>query len=131
MTGRPQASSRERVSEVAELLLGAAVRRRRLHDFGAEALAAEARVLLGVLAAEPMVDVERAGAVAEGPKRMPEARGVRATGDQADNVPARRNEVVPADVLFHPSAKRSGVHEPILRRGGRAQSNGPTSQPLS
>jgi hypothetical protein len=36
---------------------------------------------------------------------------------------------VPADVLFDPRAKRSGVHEPILRRSAPAQSNGPTSQP--
>jgi hypothetical protein len=49
-----------------------------------------------------MVDVERADAVAEGPKRMPEACRVRATGNQADNVPARRDEIVPADVLFDP-----------------------------
>ena len=74
-----------------------------------------------------MVDVERADAVAEAPKRMPEACRVQATGDEADNVPARRNEVVPADVLFDPCAKRSSVHEPILRRNRPAQSSGPTS----
>ena len=100
-----------------------------LDDIGSETLTAVPRILLGLGPAELMVDVERADAVAEGPKRMPEACRVRATGDQADNVPARRDEVVPADVLFDPRPKRSGVHEPILRRSRLAQSRGPTSQP--
>src|SRR4029079_10900257 len=127
--GRPQAILGEGVAKLTKLVLGAAVRRRRFDDLGAEALPAEARVVLGLGAPELMVDVERADAVAEGPKRMPEACRVGATGDQADNVPARRNEIVPADVLFDPRPKRSGVHEPILRRGRLAQSRGPTSQP--
>jgi hypothetical protein len=38
---------------------------------------------------------------------------------------------VPADVLFDPRAKRSGVHEAILRSGERGQSSVETSQPRS
>src|SRR5262245_33132957 len=45
---RPPAILRERVTKVAELLLGAAVCRLRLYDLGPEALAAEPRVLLGL-----------------------------------------------------------------------------------
>ncbi len=71
--------SRERVAKVPKLFLGAAVQRRSVDDLGPEALTAEPRVLLGLGPAEPMVDVERADAVAEGPKRMPEACRVRAT----------------------------------------------------
>src|SRR6188474_1193267 len=71
--------SRERVAKVPELFLGASVQRRGLDDIGSETLTAVPRVLLGLGPAELMVDVERADAVAEGPKRMPEACRVRAT----------------------------------------------------
>jgi hypothetical protein len=63
-----------------------------------------------------MVDVESVYAVAEGPKRMPEARRVRATRHEAKNVAPRRNEVVPADVLLDPRTENAGVHERIVRR---------------
>ena len=39
----------------------------------AEPLLAEARVLLGLLASEPVVHMERRNAVAEGSERVPEA----------------------------------------------------------
>jgi hypothetical protein len=71
--------SRERVAKVPELFLGAAIQRRSVDHLGAETLTAENRILLGLGPAEPMVDVERADAVIEGPKRMPEACRVRAT----------------------------------------------------
>jgi hypothetical protein len=64
-----------------------------------------------------MVDVERAYAVTEGPKCMPEAGRVRATRNQAEHVAAGGNEVVPADVLFDPRTENAGVHERIVGRG--------------
>src|SRR5205823_5136630 len=62
--GRAQAAGMERVADVAELGLVAAARRR-LHHLGAEALGAPAGVLVGLLAAQPVVDVQRGDAVAE------------------------------------------------------------------
>jgi hypothetical protein len=47
---------------------------------------------------------------------MPEARRVRATGDEAHDLPVRRDEVVPADVLLDSRAQRSRVHPKIVRR---------------
>ena len=61
-----------------------------------------------------MVDVERAYAVAEGPKCMPQACRVRPTGDEAHDLPVRRDELVSAGVLFDPRAQRSGLHELIV-----------------
>jgi hypothetical protein len=62
-----------------------------------------------------MVDVERAYAVAEDPKRMPEARRVRATGDEAHDLAARRDELLPANMVFDSLAKRSALHGEIVR----------------
>jgi hypothetical protein len=61
-----------------------------------------------------MVDVERAYAVAEDPKRMPEACRVRATGDEAHDLPARRDEVLPADMILDSRAQRSALHGEIV-----------------
>ena len=116
MACRAQSAWGEGVAQVAELSLGASVDRRSLEDFRAEQLAAEAGIVLGLGSAELMVDVERAYAVAEGPKRMPEAGRVRTSGDEAHDLPVRRDEVVPADVLFDPRPQRSGFHELIVGR---------------
>jgi hypothetical protein len=70
---RPQSPRADGVAQVAELRLGRAGRRRRHEHLRPEPFLAEARVLLGLLAAEPVVHVERGNAVAEGSERVPEA----------------------------------------------------------
>jgi hypothetical protein len=112
-----QAVGREAVAKVAELRLAARAGRRRLHDLCPELLVTKTAVVVGLRAAELMVDVERAYAVAEGPKCMPKAGRVRATRDQAQHVAAGRNEVVPADVLLDPRTENAGVHERIVGSG--------------
>src|SRR5918996_2621702 len=107
----------EAVTKLAQLGLRPLSGRGRVHDLGPEPVAAEAGVLLGLRAAKPMVDVERADAVAEGPKCMPEARRVGAPRDQAEHLAAGRNELVPADVLFDPRTENAGVHEQIVGSG--------------
>jgi hypothetical protein len=59
--------------------------------------------------------VERAYAVAEDPKRMPEARRVRATRDETHDLAARRDELLPTDIIFDSRAQRSALHGEIVR----------------
>src|SRR5919109_683782 len=117
MPSRAQAVGREAVAKIAKLRLRSRAGRRRLDDLRPELLAAEAGVFVGLRAPELMVDVERAYAVAEGPKCMPKAGRVRATRDEAEHVAAGRNEVVPADVLLDPRTENAGVHERIVGSG--------------
>ena len=134
MAGRAQAIGGDGVAKLAQLGLGPRATRRRFDYLRAEALAAEAGVLFGLLAAELMVDVESVYAVAEGPKCMPEAGRVRPTRDQAQDVAPRGDEIVPADVLLDPSTKSSAIHGEIvgarLARPGPGYNKGATSQPL-
>jgi hypothetical protein len=58
--------------------------------------------------------MEGANAVAECAKRMPDARRVRARRNEADDVPAGGDEVVPADVLLDARSERSAVHAEIV-----------------
>jgi hypothetical protein len=100
VAGRAEALGRDGVAKLAELLLCGGTLRRRLDDLGAEALATEPGVLLGLRAAELMVYVESVYAVAEGSKCMPQAGRVGAPRDQAEHFAAGSDEVVPADVLL-------------------------------
>jgi hypothetical protein len=52
--------------------------------------------------------------VSELPERMPEAGGVRTAGDEAENVAARRDQLMPADVLLDATPERPRIHAPIL-----------------
>ena len=61
-------------------------------------------------AAEPVVDVQGRGGVAERAEGVPERRGVGAAGDEARHRPAGRDQVVPADVPLDARAERGGVH---------------------
>ena len=75
MAGRAQPVGRERVADLAQLVLGrpaAAV-----DDLGAERLAAEARVLVRLAPAQAVVDVQRRDAVAELAERRARGRSSR------------------------------------------------------
>jgi hypothetical protein len=63
-----------------------------------------------------VVHVEGGDAVAKRTERMPQAAGVGATRDEAEDLAARRDEVVPADVLLDPRTERRGLHGGIVRR---------------
>jgi hypothetical protein len=76
--------------------------RRGLHDLGAEPLLAPRRVGVGLGAAQTVVDVQRGDAVAELGKGVVETRRVGAARDEAQDLPARLDEVVPADVGLDP-----------------------------
>ena len=79
MAGRAQAVGRDRVARIAQLGLGVS---RPLDHLGAERVAAEARVLVRLGAAEAVGDVERGDAVAELAEDVPEAGRVGAAGDE-------------------------------------------------
>jgi hypothetical protein len=51
---------------------------------------------------------------------VPEARRVGPAGDEADDLAAGWDQVVPADVLFDPRAQRRGVHRRMLAAWRRA-----------
>src|SRR5581483_9982110 len=87
------------VAQLPQRRLGRAARGG-LHDLGAEALGAEARVLVRLGAAQAVVDVQRRDAVAELAQRVVEAGRVGAAGDEAEHLAARLDQLVPADVLF-------------------------------
>ena len=73
MAGRPEPVSRERIAQIAERFFRCALGRRRVDDLGAQRLATEARVLLRLGSAQPVVHVERADAVAQRTEHVPEA----------------------------------------------------------
>jgi hypothetical protein len=108
MTRGAQPVAGERVADAAQLVLGrpsAAV-----HDLGSEHLAAVARILVRLEAAQAVVDVERRDAVAEGAQHVPETRGVGAAGDEADHLAAGRDQAGTANVALDRSAKGTCVH---------------------
>ena len=71
-------------------------------DLGAENLDAEARVAVGLSAAEPVVHVQRRDPVPELAQREEEAGGVGPAGDEAQHLAARLDQVVPAHVRLDP-----------------------------
>ena len=79
-----------------------------------EPLAAGTGVLVGLGATEPVVRVQALDHVSERPEHVPEAGGVRAARDEAENVAARRDQLVPADMLLDASPERPRIHAPIL-----------------
>jgi hypothetical protein len=91
----------------------------RLHDLRAEALRTPARVLVRLLAAQGVVDVQRRDVEAELAERMEQAGRVRAAGNEAQNVATRLDQVVPADVRFDPAQKLQipSVPAALLRAG--------------
>src|SRR3712207_337011 len=97
MAGRPEPIGREGVADAAEPVLGRA-RGAAVDDLRAKDVSAEARVLLGLLAPEPMVHVEGRGRVAELPGDVEQAGRIGAAGDEADDLAAARDQVVAADV---------------------------------
>ena len=100
MAGGPQAVARERVAQLAQGVLGRPLRRRGIDDLGAEHLTAEARVGLGLLRAQAVVHVQRRDAVAERAQHVPETGRVGPARDERDDLAARRDQVVPPDVLL-------------------------------
>ncbi len=81
--GCPQPVGRERVADLAPVVLrlpAAAV-----DDLGAEHVAAERGVLVGLLPAKAMVHVERGDLVAELSQHVPEAGGVGSARDEASH----------------------------------------------
>jgi hypothetical protein len=100
VAGRAKTVRRERVAEVAERVLGRAPLRARVDDVRAEPLAAEAGVLVGLGPAQVVVHVERVDAVPERAEHVPERRRVGTAGDERDDLPAGRDQLVSADVLL-------------------------------
>src|SRR5439155_2032095 len=80
-----------------------------------KALAAEARVLLRLVAPKLVVDVQGGDPVAERPERMPQAGRVGAARDEAEDLARGRDQVVLTDVLFDARAEDSGLHRRHLR----------------
>src|SRR5262249_9074206 len=113
VAGRAQTVARERVPLLAELGLGAS-RAVEVDHVGAEDVAAEARVRLRLLAAQPVVDVQRADAIAEQSQHVPQAGRVRPGGDEAADLAARLDQAVPANVLFDPRTQCRRVHRAMV-----------------
>src|SRR5688500_7563233 len=124
MTRGAQPVRGEGVADAAQLVLGRASAA--VHDLGSEHLAAEARVLVRLGAAQAVVDVERRDAVAELAQYVPETRGVGAAGDEADHLAAGRDQVATANVALDRGAEGPCVHTgttaETLRRS-RARAN--------
>ena len=108
MPRRAQPVGRDGVAQLAQLLLGRSAAH--LHHCGAKDVTAKACVRSRLLAAQPVIDVQRRGAVAELPQRVPEARRVGAARDETGDVAAGRDQLVPADVLLDPGPERLDVH---------------------
>ncbi len=120
MPGRAQAVRGEGVAKLPKLGFGLGLPRG-MDDLRAQDFAAEARVLLGLLAPQLVVHVQGRDVVAQCPERVPEAGRVGAAGDEAVDGAAGRDQVVPADVLFDPRAERSGVHGAIVGAPARGR----------
>ena len=95
MARGPQPVGRERVAKVAQLRFR---RPGSLDDLGAEGFPAEAGVLVGLGAAQPVRDVQRRGAVAELSEGVPETGRVRTARDETGDVAARLDQALLADV---------------------------------
>ena len=90
--GRSQRPRGHRIAEVAQLGFGATSSGRRLDDLGSQARRRNG-VGLGLLAAKPVVHVERRCAIAQLAQCVPEAGRVGAAGDEADDLTARRDQI--------------------------------------
>ena len=97
-------------------------------DLGAELLGAEARVLVGLVAAQAVFDVQRRDAVAELAQRVQEAGRVGAARDEAEHLAARLDQLVPADVL---SIRSRTLHGTVFQPKCCDHQVGAASQPSS
>jgi hypothetical protein len=120
----------EGVANLSQLVLSRAVacRAAAVDDLGAEDLAAKARILIGLVAPEAVIDVQRRHAVAELAQDVPEAGRIRPGGDEADDLAARRDQVSRANVALDPLAKLRRIHSRSVPQR-RYRSNGPGIQP--
>src|SRR5581483_1832153 len=110
VAGRAEAVARVRVPDVTELGLRHA--RPGRDDLGAERLGAEARVLLGLVAAQSVVHVQRGDAVADRTQGVPEARRIRTARDETEHVAAGWDQLMRSDERFDPA--KEIVHPGIL-----------------
>ena len=108
--GRPQTVGRERVADLAQLLLRRASSP--VDDLRPEHLAAEARVLGGLLAPQSVVDVERGDARSRAPAARARGRSSRHPRRRAPSPLPRRDELQSSDVRLDPG---QNVHERRVR----------------
>jgi hypothetical protein len=113
VAGRPQAVRRgQAVAALAQLGLGPGAVR--LDDLRAQGLAAEARVLVRLGAAQAMVDMDRRDGVTERAEGVPQAGRVGAARDEAGRRAAARDQVECANVRLDPLPQRRRVHPGIV-----------------
>ena len=105
---RAQPVGRERVADLAPLVLGASSAA--VDDLGAEDVAAERGVLVRLAPAQAVVHVQRRDLVAELAQRVPEAGGVRSARDEARDRAAGRDQLLLADVGLDRFSEDLGVH---------------------
>ena len=105
--GRAQSVARDGIALLAQLRLAEPLSIE-LDHFRTQHVPAEACVGRGVVAAEQMVHMQRRHAVAERAEGVPQAGRVSSPGDEAADLAARLDQVIPADVLFDPCAQHGG-----------------------
>src|SRR6266542_3351682 len=114
MPGRAQPVGRDRIAELPQGLFRGAGRRRHADHLGAEDLAAEAGVLVGLLAAQAVVHVQRLDVVAERLEHVPEAGRVGTAGDERENVATGRDQLPAANLLLDPGPQCCGIDASVL-----------------
>ena len=95
MAGGAETVLRESVADAPQLVFGLPAGS--VDDVGAERLAAEAGVLVGFLAAQAVIHVQRGDAVPERAKDMPETGRVGTAGDQDGDLTAGWDEALVTD----------------------------------
>src|SRR5215203_5870283 len=108
VAGRAQPVGGDGVADLAPVVLGLAASP--VDDLRAENVTAEGGVVLGLLAAQAVVHVQRGNVIAELTERVPEARRVGTAGDEDGHGAAGRNQLALADVRFDGLPKVSRVH---------------------
>src|SRR5215468_6296440 len=106
------------VADLAQLIL--ACRARPIDDLCPHDLATETGVLVGVMSAQAVIDVQRRDAVAELAEHVPGAGRVGAARNEDGHVAAWRDELQPAGVVLHPGAELGGFHRRIVAICARA-----------
>jgi hypothetical protein len=90
-----------------------------LHDLGAEALGAPARVLVRFGAAQAVVDVQRGDVEPELAQRVEETGRICTARNEAQDVATRLDQVVPVDVRFDPAQELQSPSVPGTFKEGR------------
>ena len=108
MARRAQPVGRERVADLAQLILGRAAAA--VDDLGAEHVAAELGVLVRLAPAQAVVHVKRRDLVSELTQRVPETGRVRAARDEACDRRSGRDQLVFADVSLDRLPEIPGLH---------------------